>query len=77
MSSKTRSGGVLNLEYAKGFVTYGVLFSANDVGLNLVRRKEGVPYKYEEVKIAALRRDGLEVEAMAFIENRLQKRRIL
>ena len=67
VSSKTRCGGVLNLESAKGFVTYGVLFSANDVGLNLVRRKEGVPYKYEEVKIAALRRDGSEVEAMTYI----------
>ena len=66
-ASQSRGGGVLNIIQAEANVTYAGLYSTNDEGLQLLRRKEGVPHKYEEVEISVIKHDGSEVRALTYI----------
>lgn len=65
--SKGRKGGVLNIKKSLGCITEAGLFSATSEGLELLRKKEGVPFKYEEVKIVALDSGGNEINALTYI----------
>jgi gamma-glutamylcyclotransferase (GGCT)/AIG2-like uncharacterized protein YtfP len=65
--SKGRKGGVLNIQPALGTVTPAGLFSTNDEGLALLRKKEGVPFKYEETEIIVIDQEGSEVSALTYI----------
>ena len=66
-ASRTRNGGVLNITKSTGHIVKAGLFSVNQVGLELLRRKEGVPFKYLEENISAIRFDGSEVSAVTYI----------
>ena len=66
-ASRTRNGGVLNITKSTGHIVQAGLFSVNQVGLELLRRKEGVPFKYFEKNISAIRFDGSEVSAVTYI----------
>ena len=66
-ASRTRNGGVLNITKSTGHIVQAGLFSVNQVGLELLRRKEGVPFKYLEENISAIRFDGSEVSAVTYI----------
>ena len=65
--SRTRNGGVLNIIKSTGHIVEAGLFSVNQIGLELLRRKEGVPFKYLEENISAIRFDGSEVSAVTYI----------
>lgn len=66
-ASKSRKGGVLNIRKALGCVTEAGLFSANLEGLELLRKKEGHPFKYEEVEVVALDTNGVEIKALTYV----------
>ena len=66
-SSIGRKGGVLNIEKSLGCVTDAGLFSATDEGLSILRRKEGVPRKYEEIQIVVIGPEGQEIKALTYI----------
>ena len=63
-ASRSRNGGVLNIQKAKGYVVPAGLFSVNQTGLELLRRKEGVPFKYLEENISVIQYDGSEISAL-------------
>lgn len=65
--SKARNGGVLNIKPALGHIVFAGLFSANDTGIELLRRKEGVPFQYAEETVAAIRSDGSQLRALTYI----------
>jgi gamma-glutamylcyclotransferase (GGCT)/AIG2-like uncharacterized protein YtfP len=67
--SQTREGGVLNIRHAVGYVVEAGLFETNDEGLSILQLKEGVHVKnnYQEKETIALRPDGSEVQAKAYI----------
>ena len=67
VKSKGRKGGVLNIRKSLGCITEAGLFSANAKGLELLRRKEGVPFKYQEVDIIAIDGNGDEINALTYI----------
>ena len=66
-SSRSRDGGVLNIQEASGHITQAGLYSANECALQLLRRKEGVPFKYEEKEVSVIKNDGREVSALTYI----------
>ena len=66
-ASRNRNGGVLNIAKSIGHIVPAGLFSVNQTGLELLRRKEGVPFKYLEESISAIRFDGSEVAAVTYI----------
>jgi gamma-glutamylcyclotransferase (GGCT)/AIG2-like uncharacterized protein YtfP len=65
----TRGGGVANIDRRKGCVVEAMLFEANAEGLRLLRKKEGYPnpQHYDEKEVIAIREDGSEVTAKAYI----------
>ena len=65
--SKNRGGGVLNIQPAIGHVTEAGLFSTDEIGLAILRKKEGVPFKYEEKPVIVLDYDGTEIAALTYI----------
>ena len=65
--SNGRKGGVLNIRGSRGCITEVGLFSASDEGLKLLRKKEGVPFKYEEVEVVVISDDGEEIRALTYI----------
>ena len=65
--SKTRKGGVLNIRKSLGCVTEAGLFSSTSEGLELLRKKEGHPFKYQEVEVVALGSNGNEIRALTYI----------
>ena len=65
--SKTRKGGVLNIRKSLGCVTEVGLFSSTSEGLDLLRKKEGHPFKYQEVEVVALKSNGNEIRALTYI----------
>ena len=65
--SCSRNGGVLNIQKAKGYVVPAGLFSVNQAGLELLRRKEGVPFKYLEENISVIQYDGSEISVLTYI----------
>ena len=66
-NSNNRGGGVLNIQSAIGHVTEAGLFSTDEIGLSILRKKEGVPFKYEEKPIIVLDYDGTEIPALTYI----------
>ena len=66
-SSNKRGGGVLNIQPAIGHITEAALFSTTQMGLEILRKKEGVPFKYEEKQIIAIDHDGSEIPALTYI----------
>lgn len=66
-ASRSRKGGVLNIQKSTGYVVTAGLFSVNQAGLELLRRKEGVPYKYLEENISVIQPDGSEISAVTYI----------
>ena len=66
-NSNKRGGGVLNIQRAIGHITEAALFSTTQVGLEILREKEGVPFKYEEKQIIAIDHDGSEIPALTYI----------
>lgn len=66
-ASKGRKGGVLNIKKSLGCITEAGLFSATFEGLELLRKKEGHPYKYREVEVIALDFNGNEISALTYI----------
>ena len=66
-ASRSRNGGVLNIQKAKGYVVPAGLFSVSQTGLELLRRKEGVPFKYLEENISVIQYDGSEIAALTYI----------
>ncbi len=60
-ASKGRKGGVLNIKKSLGCITEAGLFSATFEGLELLRKKEGHPYKYREVEVIAIDFNGNEI----------------
>ena len=66
-NSNNRGGGVLNIQPAIGHVTEAGLFSTDKIGLSILRKKEGVPYKYEEKRIIVLDYNGTEIPALTYI----------
>ncbi len=66
-NSNNRGGGVLNIQPAIGHVTEAGLFSTDEIGLSILRKKEGVPYKYEEKRIIVLDYNGTEIPALTYI----------
>ena len=67
VESVSRKGGVLNIEYSVGYITYAILFKTNKEGLKLLRKKEGVPFKYQEKRIHVLDNEGYEYSALTYI----------
>ena len=67
--AETRGGGVANIDRRKGCVVEAMLFETNAEGLRLLRKKEGYPnpQHYDEKEIIAIREDGSEVTAKAYI----------
>ena len=65
--SNRRGGGVLNIQPAIGHITEAALFSTTKVGLEILKKKEGVPSKYEEKQIIAIDRNGSEIPALTYI----------
>ena len=65
--SKNRGGGVLDLLHSVGHVTTVALFYANKTGLEILRRKEGVPLHYVEKKITVLDENGGEIQALTYV----------
>ena len=65
--SISRNGGVLNIQKSKGYIVTAGLFSVNQMGLELLRRKEGVPHKYLEENISVIQHDGSEISAVTYI----------
>ena len=65
--SRSRHGGVANIRPALGYVVEAVLFTTNEEGLNILRRKEGCPRVYEERELVAIKSDGTEVSTKAYI----------
>lgn len=65
--SQGRSGGVLDLIHSIGHVTTVALCFANEAGLKLLRRKEGVPYHYVEENITVIDENGNEVQALTYV----------
>ena len=65
-ASRSRGGGVLNIAPGDAHVTYAGLYSTNDEGLCLLRRKEGVPHRYEEVEVSVIKHDGSEIRALTY-----------
>ena len=63
-NSNNRGGGVLNIQPAIGHVTEAGLFSTDEIGLSILRKKEGVPYKYEEKRIIVLDYNGTEIRLL-------------
>ena len=66
-SSIKRKGGVLSIERSLGCVTEAGLFSATDEGLSILRKKEGVPNKYEEIEIVVIGPEGQEIQALTYV----------
>ena len=52
--SKNRGGGVLNIQPSIGHAIEACLFSTDRIGLEILRKKEAVPYKYEEKPIIVI-----------------------
>ena len=65
--SKNRGGGVLDLLHSVGHVTTVALFYANETGLEVLRRKEGVPRHYVEKKITVIDAGGGEIQAITYV----------
>lgn len=65
--SKRRGGGVLDLLHSVGHVTTVALFYANETGLEVLRRKEGVPRNYVEKKITVIDAGGGEIQAITYV----------
>ena len=65
--SKNRNGGVLDLLHSVGHVTTVALFYANETGLEILRRKEGVPLHYVEKKITVIDAGGGEIQAITYV----------
>lgn len=66
-SSIRRKGGVLSIEKSLGCVTEAGLFSATEEGLSILRKKEGVPNKYEEIEIVVIGPEGQEIQALTYV----------
>ena len=62
-----RRGGVLDLLYSIGHVTTVALFYANETGLELLRKKEGVPQHYVEKEISVIDAGGVEIRASTYV----------
>ena len=65
--SKNRGGGVLNIQPSIGHAIEACLFSTDRIGLEILRKKEAVPYKYEEKPIIVIDKDGNEISAITYI----------
>ena len=65
--SRNRNGGVLDLLHSVGHVTTVALFYANETGLEVLRRKEGVPLHYVEKKITVIDAGGGEIQAITYV----------
>ena len=65
--SASRNGGVANIKPALGHVVEAVLFTTNEEGLKILRRKEGCPRVYEEQELIAIKSDGTEVSARVYV----------
>ena len=65
--SKNRGGGVLNIQPSIGHAIEACLFSTDRIGLEILRKKEAVPYKYEEKPIIVIDKDGAEISAITYI----------
>jgi len=75
--SKGRGGGVLDLIHSVGYVTSAALFYANETGLELLRKKEGVPRHYVEKKITVIDAGGGEIQALTYVVAPDQKERFV
>ena len=71
--SRNRNGGVLNIQNSIGHVTRAGLFSVNDTGLRMLR-KRGVPNKYEEKEIVVIDNEGNEILARTYSEARPKRK---
>jgi cation transport regulator ChaC len=49
--SETREAGTANIMEKRGSIVYGLLYIVNKEGLDVIRKKEGHPYRYEEIKV--------------------------
>lgn len=66
--SHTRRGGVLNVQRRSGSVVDGALFEVDEIGLGLLRRKEGVGLgAYEERAVTVIDTDGNERSAITYV----------
>lgn len=65
--SRGRKGGVLDLKHAIGNVTTAALFYTNALGLEMLRKKEGVPQHYVEKEITVIDDGGSEVRAITYV----------
>lgn len=66
--SHTRRGGVLNVQRSSGSVVNGALFEVDEIGLGLLRRKEGVGLgAYEERTVTVIDTEGNEKSALTYI----------
>jgi gamma-glutamylcyclotransferase (GGCT)/AIG2-like uncharacterized protein YtfP len=64
--SRGRGGGVLTLSPRLGHHVEGVLFEANEAGLEALDAKEGHPHAYERAAAHALLPDGRAVECLVY-----------
>ena len=67
VNSLSRKGGVLNIKYSIGFLTQAVIFKTNEVGIKILKIKEGVPFKYQLKQIYVIDDRGKEFSALAFV----------
>lgn len=66
--SHTRRGGVLNVQRRPGSVVGGALFEVDEIGLGLLRRKEGVGLgAYEERAVTVIDTEGNEKSAITYV----------
>ena len=65
--SKNRDGGVLDLLHSVGHVTTVALFYTNELGVELLRQKEGVPLHYVEKKITVIDAGGGAIQALTYV----------
>ncbi len=64
--SRGRGGGVLTLSPRLGHHVEGVLFEANEAGLEALDAKEGHPHAYERAAVHALLPDGRAAECLVY-----------
>lgn len=60
--SRSRRGGVANIEHAQGEQVEGVLFEISDDDKQTISQKEGAPTFYCEIPVSVTLRDGTVIE---------------
>ena len=61
-----RGGGVLDLLHSIGNITSAALLYTNELGLEMLRKKEGVPSHYVEQEITVIDDEGREIQALTY-----------